>query len=220
MASKPRQKAPVKTPFLCAYCGSEVRYIGELHVGERKYPDGSLVRDDPEVRKDESLWTCDYCNKRRKEGKPAYGPYKHTKILEQLDSIRKQIQTPGAKKKALLLLKELATYFSALEASSEKERDERLSWILQSGDATDLIDAKLTDTERVRVYLYRDNPLLSEDELAAESGVDVGTWKSQMFNIRQKLGNGCTKDLVLKRKTLNEEELQKALAEFKRSPRS
>jgi DNA-directed RNA polymerase specialized sigma24 family protein len=214
---KPRQKDPVEQPILCAFCGSEARYVGELYIGERKYPDGSLVRDDPEIKKDPVLWVCDNCKKRGREGKLSYAPYKHAKILHQLNSIRKKTRTAGAKKEALLLLKELATYFEVLEEVAERRRDAELLQMLSSSDQSDLWDAKLTEREKDLVLLYRENPLLSEKELADRMGIGVGTVKSTLSHAREKLLVGCTKDLVLKRRALSEEELQKDLAEFKKN---
>jgi DNA-binding CsgD family transcriptional regulator len=206
---KPRKKAPVNDPFLCLFCGSETRLITQRNLRE------SLVRlrDNPGLGKDPDLWVCDNCKKRAEDGKLAYTAYKHAKILEQLDSIRKTIKTADAKKKALLLLKELAAYFAWFEGCLKKERDETTSSWLLHNDHSDLRDAKLTEAEMILAVTYRDNPLLSEPELADITGVKVGTVKSRLASIRNKVGIGCTKDVVLKRKWRSEEEL---LTEFRK----
>src|SRR5665213_2516018 len=113
---KPRKEALANDAFLCLFCGSEVRLITQRNLCE------SLVRlrDNPGLGKDPELWVCDNCTKRAEDGKLAFAPYKHAKILEQLDSIGKKPNTANVKK----ILKELATYFAAFEEYLERQRDE------------------------------------------------------------------------------------------------
>jgi hypothetical protein len=200
-----KKKVPVNHPFVCHFCDSRLRLIGQRDIR------GSLVRlrDNPGLGKDPELWVCDNCTKRDEEGKLAFAPYKHAKILEQLDSIGKKPNTTDVTK----IRNELATYFAAFEEYLERQRDETaLSWLFHN-DHLDLRNAKLTEAEMILAVTYRDNPLLSESELADITGVKVGTVKSQLSSIRYKVSIGCTKDVVLKWKRRSKKEL---LAEFRK----